>query len=64
MDQDLIKRFLDKKNVFAVVGASRDRQKYGYQMYRDLRARHTLTHCFCVAWYTLAVLVYAVYLRT
>lgn len=37
MDQELIERFLDKKNVFAVVGASRDPQKYGYQVYRDLK---------------------------
>ena len=37
MNQQLIERFLDKKNVFAVVGASRDRQKYGYQVYRDLK---------------------------
>ena len=33
----MIERFLDKKNVFAVVGASRDLQKYGYQVYRDLK---------------------------
>jgi len=37
MDQKLIEGFLDKKNVFAVVGASRDPQKYGYQVYRDLK---------------------------
>ena len=37
MDQELIERFLDKKNVFAVVGASRDPQKYGFQVYRDLK---------------------------
>jgi len=36
MNQELIERFLDKKNVFAVVGASRDPQKYGFQVYRDL----------------------------
>jgi len=28
---------LDKKNVFAVVGASRDHRKYGYQVYKDLK---------------------------
>jgi predicted CoA-binding protein len=37
MDQESIEMFLKKKNVFAVVGASRDRRKYGYQVYRDLR---------------------------
>jgi predicted CoA-binding protein len=37
MKQGLIDKFLDKKNVFAVVGASRDRQKYGYQVYVDLK---------------------------
>jgi len=37
MDEKLIKKFLDKKNVFAVVGASRDPQKYGYQVYKDLK---------------------------
>ncbi len=35
--QDLIKDFLDKRNVFAVVGASRDPKKYGYQVYKDLK---------------------------
>jgi predicted CoA-binding protein len=37
MDQKLIAEFLDKKNVFAVVGASRDPEKYGHQVYKDLR---------------------------
>lgn len=37
MNQELIDKFLDKKNVFAVVGASRNRQKYGYQVYVDLK---------------------------
>ncbi|MGQ9545505.1 MAG: CoA-binding protein, partial [Candidatus Bathycorpusculaceae bacterium] len=37
MDQKLIWAFLDKKNVFAVVGASRDLRKYGYQVYKDLK---------------------------
>jgi len=36
-DEKQIKAFLDKRNVFAVVGASRDPQKYGYQVYRDLK---------------------------
>jgi len=37
MNEELIKKFLDKKNVFAVVGASKDPKKYGYQVYKDLR---------------------------
>jgi predicted CoA-binding protein len=37
MNEELIKAFLNKKNGFAVVGASRDPQKYGHQVYKDLR---------------------------
>ncbi|UCE16438.1 MAG: CoA-binding protein, partial [Candidatus Bathyarchaeota archaeon] len=37
MDKELIKKFLNKGNIFAVVGASRDSEKYGYQVYKDLR---------------------------
>jgi predicted CoA-binding protein len=37
MNEELIKVFLDRRNVFAVVGASRDPQKYGYQVYKDLK---------------------------
>lgn len=37
MNQELIKAFLNKRNIFAVVGASRDPKKYGYQVYRDLK---------------------------
>jgi predicted CoA-binding protein len=37
MNEELIREFLNKKNVFAVVGASRDPQKYGYQVYQDLK---------------------------
>jgi len=37
MNEELIKVFLDKRNVFAVVGASRDPKKYGYQVYKDLK---------------------------
>jgi hypothetical protein len=36
MDQELIKSFLNTENVFAVVGVSRDPEKYGHQVYRDL----------------------------
>ena len=37
MDEKLIEEFLEKKNVFAVVGASRTPRKYGHQVYKDLR---------------------------
>lgn len=37
MDEKLIREFLDKKNVFAVIGASRNPKKYGHQVYTDLR---------------------------
>jgi predicted CoA-binding protein len=37
MNEELIKEFLNKKNIFAVVGASRDPQKYGFQVFKDLK---------------------------
>ncbi len=37
MDEKLIEDFLEKRNVFAVVGASRNHRKYGHQVYMDLR---------------------------
>lgn len=37
MNEGLIKAFLNKSNIFAVVGVSRDPQKYGYQVYKDLK---------------------------
>jgi len=37
MDEELIRAFLNKQNIFAVVGASRDPKKYGYQVYKDLK---------------------------
>ncbi len=37
MDEKLIEEFLEKRNVFAVVGASRNQGKYGHQVYKDLR---------------------------
>lgn len=37
MNEDLIKQFLNKKNTFAVVGASKDPEKYGHRVYKDLR---------------------------
>ena len=37
MDVELIREFLDKRNTFAVVGASRNPEKYGHQVYKDLK---------------------------
>lgn len=37
MNEELIKEFLNKRNIFAVVGASRNPKKYGYQVYKDLK---------------------------
>ena len=37
MDEKLIEEFLERKNVFAIVGASRDNRKYGHQVYKDLK---------------------------
>jgi predicted CoA-binding protein len=37
MDEELIKDFLEKTNIFAVVGASRNPMKYGHKVYKDLR---------------------------
>jgi len=34
---ELITKFLEKTNIFAVVGASRDPEKYGHQVYKDLK---------------------------
>ncbi len=37
MDPNRIKEFLKKENVFAVVGVSRNPEKYGHQVYKDLK---------------------------
>lgn len=37
MDDKLIKEFLKKDNIFAVVGVSRDPNKYGRKVYLDLK---------------------------
>ena len=37
MNEELIKQFLQKKNIFAIVGASKDPKKFGNQVYRDLK---------------------------
>jgi len=38
MDHELIKNFLDKRNIFAVVGVSRNPKKYGRQVYKSLKS--------------------------
>jgi len=45
-NEESIKAFLDKKNVFAVVGVSRNSEKYGHQVYKDLR--HAGYSVYCV----------------
>jgi predicted CoA-binding protein len=45
MNEESIKAFLDKKNVFAVVGVSRNSEKYGHQVYRDLRYAGYSVYC-------------------
>ena len=43
INQELINRFLNKKNVFAVVGVSKESEKYGNKVYFDLkRAGYTV----------------------
>jgi len=37
MNTNLIKDFIGKQNVFAVVGVSRNSAKYGHQVYKDLK---------------------------
>ena len=45
MDERLITEFLNKKNIFAVVGASRDPKKYGHQVFKDLRNAGYKVYC-------------------
>jgi len=37
INQKLIKEFLEKKNVFAVIGVSKESKKYGNKVYFDLK---------------------------
>ena len=37
MKTNLIKEFLRKENIFAVVGVSSNPAKYGYQVYKDMK---------------------------
>jgi predicted CoA-binding protein len=39
-----ILEFPDQKNAFAVVGVSKDPQKYGHQIYRDLRTAELIVY--------------------
>lgn len=41
----LIKKFLDKKNIFAVVGVSKNPEKYGHKVYHDLRNAGYRVYC-------------------
>ena len=45
MDENLIKAFLYRENIFAVVGASRDPKKHGHQVYGDLRNAGYRVYC-------------------
>ena len=45
MDENSIADFLKKTNVFAVIGVSRDPEKYGHQVYRDLRNAGYKVYC-------------------
>jgi predicted CoA-binding protein len=38
LDEELVESFLNKKNVIAVVGASREPEKYGLRVYKDLKS--------------------------
>jgi len=35
--KELIRQFLTKENIFAIVGVSKDQKKFGNQVYRDLK---------------------------
>jgi len=37
VNEKLIEKFLNKRTIFAMVGASRDPKKYGYQVYKHLK---------------------------
>lgn len=37
INQELIKEFLDRRNIFAVVGVSKDKRKFGNKVYFDLK---------------------------
>ena len=37
INQDIINEFLDKRNVFAVIGVSNNKEKYGNKVYFDLK---------------------------
>lgn len=35
--EKLIKEYLNKENIFAVIGVSKDPEKYGHKIYKDLK---------------------------
>ena len=37
INQNIINEFLDKRNVFAVIGVSKNKEKYGNRVYFDLK---------------------------
>lgn len=45
MKEKRITQFLDKKNTFAVVGVSRNPEKYGHQVFKDLRNAGYKVYC-------------------
>lgn len=38
MNNNKISKFLDKKNVFAIIGATTNKEKYGYKVFKSLIA--------------------------
>jgi hypothetical protein len=40
----MIEKFLDKRNKFAIVGVSRNPEKYGYKVYMDLKNAGYITY--------------------
>ena len=45
MNEELVRKFLDKRNVFVVVGASGDPKEYGHQVFKDLRSAGYKVYC-------------------
>ena len=37
MNGKFVKEFLNKENIFAVIGVSRNQKKYGHKIYKDLK---------------------------
>lgn len=45
INEKVILRFLDKQNVYAVVGVSREPEKFGHQVFKDLRNAGYKVYC-------------------